>query len=188
MSSPGEALLHIRELAKARDIEGLISELENPFEDEVLTVRGRAADHLGSLRAEEATEPLIRMLQTDPNEHARTHAVRALGQIGTPNVLPTLRKALEDPALAVRAWAALNLATLRDQAAVPALIGMLSDREPVARRSAAKALLKIGDPVALKPLQAMTEEEEGVLRRLRLRLGTKRLENRGNERPETPER
>jgi HEAT repeat protein len=82
MTSPGEALLHIRELAKAKDIDGLISELDNPLEDEIITPRGRAADHLGRIRAKKAVEPLIRMLQTDPNEHARTHAVRALAKSG----------------------------------------------------------------------------------------------------------
>lgn len=181
MTSPGEALLHIRELAKAKDIDGLISELENPLEDEIITPRGRAADHLGSLQAEEAVEPLIRMLQTDPNEHARTHAVRALGQIGTPNVLPALRTALQDPALAVRGWAALNLGTLKDNAAVPTLIQRLTDSEPVMRRSAGKALLKIGDPAAIKPLNAMAKGE-GFFRRHQIQFGARRLRDRPTER------
>lgn len=178
MNRFGEALMRVRQLARSGDIDGLIKELENPLEDDLIVVRGRAADHLGKLRARAAVRPLIRMLRKDPNEHARTHAVRALGEIGTPDVIPPLREALEDRGLAVRSWAALNLAELGDRAATPALIRQLEDRDAIVRRAAAKALLKLGETAAIEPLERMAQGES-PLRKRTIRRGINRLRSRG---------
>jgi len=152
--------------------------------------RAHAAQALGEAKAEEAREPLLKLLEADDPEAARAAAV-ALGQIGGEGVAEKLASALkkDDRRLAV----ATGLSLLGDQrglealgqfvrtgspedrgaaaqalsqvgeAAVPLLLDILKASPPEAQQSAIQALGKIGSPEAIEALsQALEGQQVGV--------------------------
>ena len=175
MDRLGEALLKVRAFAAAGDIDSLLAELDNPLERGRVVIRAAAADYLGELHAERAVEPLAKLLQSDPNEHVRTLAVRALGEIGTNDTLEPLLDALDDPGEAVRTWAILSLGKPANHAAVPALIERLQDNSWSMRRVAAEALVRVGDGSAIEALKAARARERSLLRKLRLAHAVRQL-------------
>ncbi len=165
MNELARGLLKVRALARAGDVDGLMAELENPLEIGGIATRGRAADYLAQLGAKQAVPRLVELLRKDPHDGVRTHAVRALGEIGTADVVGPVRSALEDRSDAVRSWAAHHLGELGDIGAVPKLIALLDDDDWALRRTTAEALAKLGDPKAVEPLNAARARERFIRRR-----------------------
>ena len=67
-------------------------------------------------------------------------AIKSLGQIGDPAVVPHLIAALRDESVSMRKSAAYALGQIGDPAAVPPLITTLSDNNEWVRRNATSAL------------------------------------------------
>jgi hypothetical protein len=138
------------ELWKARernDRQYLIRALVDP------DYRVRAATFLGQLQAEEATEPLLRLLDAN-DPYVRLTAARSLGWIGAEEVRPRLRElALEDDDAGVRSWAVSALGDIGSSGDLGFLLPLLKDPSLRVRGSAALALGDLGDPQALGPLR-----------------------------------
>ncbi len=145
-----------------KDVDGLISALDNPIEEKgkrkPLSVREAAARSLGRIGDERAVEPLGRLVK-DTNLSVRVAATRALGRIGSPRAMPWLVQALTDAHWVVQSYAISGLATLRDPSAVEHLLPFLSSSRWQLRRDAAKALARIGDRSATPALRAARNRE-----------------------------
>jgi len=82
----------------------------------------------------------------------RNFAARALGNIGDPEALNPLIKALSDKHVLVRCSAARALGRLGDARAVDPLVNALENNDFLVQRSAAEALGELGDLKAVDPL------------------------------------
>ncbi len=87
--------------------------------------------------------PVLLKLADSNNPQMRLHAVKSLGDMGNPMVLPKLRQTLKDPDGNVRGWSIIALGKLRDQASVPDLKAIEADaKESPDIRAAATASLQ----------------------------------------------
>lgn len=77
--------------------------------------RSAAAAVLGEIREIKAVEPLIVLLQTDPDDNVRSSAAFALGEMGDKRALVALTNALNDPHEFTRAQASRALNRLKSQ-------------------------------------------------------------------------
>ncbi|MFY9131891.1 MAG: HEAT repeat domain-containing protein [Candidatus Methanoculleus thermohydrogenotrophicum] len=157
-------------------VEYLIEALKDPHH----AVRIAAADGLGEIGDEDATEPLIRLFD-DAREDVRIAAVRALGRIGDRrsieplirifgdryhsvrvaaadaitvfgrDALRPLEEALNDPVSIVRVMAAKAIGLIGAAESVPVLIEHLGDPAPEVRWGVARALSGFGS-LAVEPL------------------------------------
>jgi len=84
--------------------------------------------------------------------HVRENAISALKELGDPNAVPALIKALSDELDFVRESAAIVLGKIGDSRAVLALIKMLNDKDAYVRRRAVWALSELGDSSAVPAL------------------------------------
>ena len=57
-----------------------------------------AASALGKLRAAEAIEPLLALLEREPGPQVRQYAIKALGSVGDERARATLERIAADPA------------------------------------------------------------------------------------------
>ena len=76
----------------------------------------------------------------DRNADIRQQVASALGRIGDPKGVPTLRDLLTDENKDVRESAVHALSEIRDRSALEALVGALKSTDPTVRRAAAEAL------------------------------------------------
>lgn len=130
-------------------------------ESEAPAVRASAAAALGQLKQAQAV-PALSELAAVADATVRLAAVRALGLIGGPVVLPTLRGVLntdQDPA--VRAAAVDALGAIGSRSAVPSLAATLrEDASSKVRSAAADALAVVGGPSAPPALVASLSDED----------------------------
>ena len=158
--------LRLQEMRAARDIDGLIRELDNPRSEEtdkgsMLTIREEAVTQLAKARDQRAVAPIEKLLD-DPLPSVRSCAAGALGRIGEQSAIPSLAVALGDQEEEVRWNAARSLGDLRAAVATPNLIAALDDPNKWVRSTAARSLSRIGDRRALAPLKyAMRREGFG---------------------------
>ena len=125
-----------------------------------------AADVLGDIGGPEATSALTRSLG-DSDSTVRTHAVKALGQIGrrgNPAVVIALLPRLEDDKADVRIATITQLEELGDRRAVISLVARFSDTSPEARRSAVDAVGKLGDASAVPALTRLISDPNDDVR------------------------
>jgi HEAT repeat protein len=94
----------------------------------------------------------------------RAGAVKALGEIGNPVVVPELIKALSDSETPVRYNAGIALGAIGDKLAVPGLIALLQDKDEDVRLAAIQALGQIGETHALPDLLKLLQDENGKVR------------------------
>lgn len=162
MSSKGEdneALAQLFRAHKERDVEFLLDALRDP------KYRFMAVKFLGELRATEAVQPLIRLLNAGDSA-TKSSAARALADIGATEALPQLvERATSDGELAPRTWALDALGALGDERAVEPLCELLSDANILIRHAAAKALGVLGHRKALEALQQAVAREQWYDRR-----------------------
>lgn len=175
-------------LKTERNVYGLI----NVLKDSDFHVRAMAAQALGDIKDEIASEFLIEALK-DSDWSVRRNASWALGEIGSKRAIPhlihalgevcggieayaaealvkigrastmPLTRALASQNLSIRYWSAEALGELGDHRAVEPLIQMLRDNDVIIRCSAIKALGEIGDIRALKPLvESLTDSSDMV--------------------------
>ena len=113
-------------------------------------VRACAAFALGELQAEEAVEPLAKLLN-DSSVFVSAMASDALARIGQASTL-TLIDRLKSGAAIERARAAKALLAILDSRSIPALIAALDDESPVVQHYASEALTRLGvGTILLKP-------------------------------------
>jgi HEAT repeat protein len=99
-----------------------------------------AAQILGQI-GDRRAKPFLKTLIRDENRYVRERAVRALGQLDDPRVIPTLEEALfRDQVADVRGAAAWSLGNLRDTTAVAPLVRALEDTVAPVRQKALTAL------------------------------------------------
>lgn len=82
------------------------------FDDEEENVRWLAVEGLRKLNAVQAVPRISRVLQQDPSPRVRAIAASALGELGQPAGVPSLRQALQDASERVRQKAAAALLQL----------------------------------------------------------------------------
>ena len=108
---------------------------------------------LGAIRSTSAVQEIIGML-SHKDEDVRGEAARALGDIGDPKAVDSLKKAwAEDTDKDVQVWAAFGLVIIaKDEKAFQFLLKSLNDQDDGVHCAAAKALGRIGDERAVEPL------------------------------------
>jgi HEAT repeat protein len=104
-----------------------------------------AADALGMLRASGATEKLAEMAERDSDVAARTHAVRALGEIADPKTTPLLVRLLGSSSRWVRMSGAFALGQFADGSVVPAVRAASKRERFVLRGAYRKAIRRISE-------------------------------------------
>lgn len=117
-------------------------------------LHGSAAGLLGTLRAEEAIDPLWAALGHVELEAALRVTV-ALGQIGGPRVIEPLRVALSHREADVRASAARALGRAGGEEAVMLLAWSLRSRDPFLRRGAARGIERLAKERPTPSLRAV---------------------------------
>ena len=134
------------------EVARLIVELNDKSPD----VRWNAARALSDLgpRAKDATQDLVKAIQSDPDPDVRQQVVWALCAVGATdkNTVLTLVNALENDKELVRLTAATALGELGVTAAnaAPALARAISERDGLVPEAAAGALKKIAEAIANK--------------------------------------
>jgi hypothetical protein len=109
--------------------------------DEHPTIRGLAAEALGSLRDPETIGPIAALLD-DADRFPRESAAIAFGRIGDPRALPLLARTLGDDVV-VRGYAVRSIASIGGPEAIPLLEKAAQDQDQYVRAAAAEALAKI---------------------------------------------
>lgn len=136
-------------------------------------VRLGAVEALGMIRDPRALSPLATVLNHDRSLEVRWAAVLALGDMGSPDAIPSVVPILQEPSRYLRYGAAITLGRLGWEpkneeerayllialqdweqvrqlgaAAVPYLHAISRDRDPATREAIASVLGQIGDPHA----------------------------------------
>ena len=116
-------------------------------------VRYFSAISLGKLDAAEAEAELVRVAESDPSDHVRIAAAKALGRIGSTHSLDVLKALIrhENPDVARAAIAGLGY--LRHPAARDILLQMLQAEHPQDRLCAIQALESDESPTTIAKLQ-----------------------------------
>jgi HEAT repeat protein len=113
--------------------------------DDKSYVREEAAWILGEMKQEEATEPLIQML--NGSDEGAWMAAIALGKIASEKSVPSLTRALENESIKIRRAAAWALCQTKSADAVKHLRTALKDEDEDVRYWAAEALKTIEDSI-----------------------------------------
>jgi HEAT repeat protein len=127
-------------------------------------LRGAVASALGASGDPAAASPLVDLLQTDADDVVRTFAARALGSLGRPESLASLRGALGSRSVPVRVGVATALGEIGDPSAIEALAGLREDRDVAVRIRAVQALGKIDDSRVVEPLCAYLLDRKRIVR------------------------
>lgn len=118
------------------EFEALLDILEDPSAAD----RTLAARILGSKKELRAVDALCRVLAGSNRTDVRREAAVALGDIGSPEAIPSLLNSLDDHVPAIRSRAAASLAKLGASHAIPKLKHMLDDPSAQAAGHAVYAL------------------------------------------------
>lgn len=138
-----------------------------------------AAKLLGELRAGEAVQPLIRLLDAG-DRVTRSSAADALARIGDRRAVPPLvERATGEGDVVSRAWAIDALGRLRDPRATRPLCELLTDHSADVRSAAAHALGQLGDLTAVEPLRRAQRREHWFSRRVHRAAVRRLLRGRG---------
>ena len=180
----------VAKLKEHKNLYGLI----NTLNDQDAEVRSKAAQALGEIKDEAATDALIGALNDDHwpvrrnaawalGEISSTRAIlyliaafrktwagidaycaEALVKIGPPAVKPLLR-VIASPDSNTRYWSIEALGQIGDAQATEPLIALLSDRDAIIRYSATKALGAIADTRAFTPLVRALQDPSDMVKR-----------------------
>lgn len=113
-----EAAVALGEINNPQSTAALISSLHDP----VIDVRIAAVNALGNLKAVEAMNALLYLLDHDEDVKVRGAAAYALGKIGNPSVIECLLRAVKDPTNEVRNGVLLGLAYFDDPRCIETLL------------------------------------------------------------------
>ena len=95
-----------------------------------------------------------------PDWQVRSHAIRRIGELRDPTLLPVVHAALADERLEVRESAARVLIAMGDSSSLPYLRKALSDRAGIVRSHAAEALIAIGGTSELPAARHLIENDD----------------------------
>jgi HEAT repeats/HEAT repeat len=135
---------------------GEVARLIAELSDKSPEVRSNAAHALRDLglQAKDATQDLVKAIQSDSDADVRQQLVWALRAVGASdkNTVPILIKAFEHDETRVRLSAAMALGEFGGTAAAaaPALARAMSERDALVSRSAANALRRIAEALGNK--------------------------------------
>ena len=93
--------------------------LIDALSDENHYVRREAARALGQLKAVDAVDPLVTLVDTDVDDEVRRNAITALGIIGDDSVLDTLMQAMEDTSYLIRRAAKMSVEQIQQRVGGP---------------------------------------------------------------------
>ncbi len=105
--------------------ESAVEPLVVALEDQDWRVRLRATEALCVVKSPTAVEPLVGLLQRDPDTAVRQEAARALGQIGDESAVDALLGVVEEPRLQVRVIEALG--RIGDRRVLPLLFRLIGE-------------------------------------------------------------
>ena len=108
--------------------EQAIIPLVTSLKDKNWRTRLKATEALGVLGSKTAVQPLIEMVQSDPDTAVRQDAIQALGNIGDPSAVEQLLGVLNEPRLQVQAVEALG--KIGDSRALPTLMKFVTLLDP----------------------------------------------------------
>jgi len=140
------------------------------FADKDDDIRTFAVDLIADIGWCDYPQEIVRLLETDQNQNARTAAARALGLLDYREGLPALIAALKD-----NEWVCFSalesLALMRDEASVDAVLALLVSPSETLRYAAIETLGKIGSPRSNEPLiarlpKASDIEKSAIIRSL----------------------
>ncbi|NMB78302.1 MAG: hypothetical protein GYA23_04330, partial [Methanomicrobiales archaeon] len=147
------AILALGELKDPRAIPFLL----NLFYDGNAGIRNAAADGLAAIGMQ-AFEPLVAAL-SDPKTSARLAAIRALGKIKDPNVIPPILAKLEDAFPEMRTSAAVALGEI-GAPALPQVLDVMKRGSRIARLACLDAFAKTLDERVTQALVAASKETD----------------------------
>jgi HEAT repeat protein len=110
-------------------------------------IRREAADKLGDIGNNEATDHLIPLLK-DKDEYVRQAAARALGKLRDKKAVVPLIAGLKDPEVNVRAFSVWALGEIQDTRAIEPLCNSLFDKEQKVKGQSFEALRKFREPAS----------------------------------------
>lgn len=163
-------------MRKARDVDGLLRELENPrleYQEALgrivpMTIRERAITELQRLGSTSAVQPIAKLL-ADSVPTVRANAATTLGRLGDDQVGQALISALKDSNDNVRHCAARSLGHLKFRPAMSPLTSLLQDPSVWLRLTAVRALARIGDKSSIEQIKTVTRKQSWQHPSLRLR-------------------
>jgi len=112
---------------------------------------------MGLLRHLPSVDRLLEILGSNPPMEVRVSALRSLGRMEVPEVLPHALAGLRDSSWIVRSQSVMALGRAGSPEAIPDLVRALSDHHYWVRFNAAVALRELGEPGR----QALTEFADG---------------------------
>jgi HEAT repeat protein/CheY-like chemotaxis protein len=112
----------------------------------------------------DAIEPLLEMLQTGP-PYKQLEAVKALGEIYEPRVIPALLQALKKNSPAVRIAALEALEHNADPSVYPEVERLLRDSNANVRSAAVESAARCGGVQAVPPLMRLLKDSSWEVRR-----------------------
>ncbi len=127
-------------------------EMEKILLDRVTTkdafLRQNCIESLGHLRVDSAVKPMEKLLETEMNYRVRAAICEALGRIGNPKAINTLRARVfqRDEIQLVKAQAALALARLGDKGGRKHLLDLLVQDHPALQVLGLAGLVRLKDP------------------------------------------
>ena len=141
--------------------QGAVGSAQEP-NPEYKRLRGSDVTRAGQLyregKKEEGAE-LLRQLATDPNWEVRSNAVRTIGEVRDPELLPQVHTLLADPRMEVRESAGRVLTMMADSSSRAPLRKALSDSSAPVRTRAAEALITLRGVEDLPLLEPLLEKD-----------------------------
>ncbi len=142
----------------------ITSSLGGLLEDDDPKVRVKVVTALGQPKNVRAIRQLAEVLKNDRETTVRAAAARALGQVGSKQVIPVLEQAMYDDA-SVRCQAVLALRRIGSESALPILIERLRDSAPEVRYNAVSALASLESRESIPEIVRLIEDSNDMVRR-----------------------
>ncbi len=120
----------------------LMATLMAALNDEHPVVRARVVQVFGQIGQEQAVEPLVDLLQNDPDEFVRRTAVRTLADLRSERAIGPLIQTLDDAQLRDMSTAALS--EIGEAAVEPLVVAINRNRNPAVQQACVKALAAVG--------------------------------------------
>jgi HEAT repeat protein len=151
-------------LGQAKDAAQAGPQLLEALSDKDPMTRSLAVQSLGSLKYAAAKSKLAELLTTDPSTEVREAAAVSLRQLGDPQVVGALGKAVNDPAPNVRVTALMGLSYYRDAKVRPVVEAATKDKSVEVRRTAIYVLGRLGDPAAVPVVRTLLKDADSTVR------------------------